>query len=437
MVRLEGFEPPTLGSVDRCSNPLSYSRAGRPSYPVPAGAVPYHTSVSDHTLRELLEQATPGIVELRHDLHAHPEIGFAEHRTTEVIRERLSALGLLVAPTTTATGAVATLAGTRPGRRVLLRADIDALPVSEVRDLPYRSTQPGVMHACGHDVHTAALLGVAEVLSRVEDRPGSYTFVFQPAEEALGGARALIDDGLLERHPSDVVLAGHVTSLVPVGFVAVRAGTAMSRAEAFRIVLEGEGGHGALAGPEGNVMIALGHVLSRLGEVVADLSYDTAPLACSAGLVRAGTANNVVPARAEVAGTLRTFTPEQTAQAHDRLDALLAEIGAATGVRVTREVTGMSPAVVNDPDVTPMAADAARAVVGDDHVLTMAPTTASDDISEFLERVPGCYLFVGGALADGSSGMHHSPDFAIEDAAAPIMAHVLAAGALVLAELRS
>ncbi len=385
-------------------------------------------------LSDLIAQATPSLTELRHDLHAHPEVGFAEHRTTEVIRERLSSLGLAVAPTTMATGAIASLAGTRPGRCVLLRADIDALPVAEVRDLPYRSTQPGVMHACGHDVHTAALLGAAEALSRLADRPGSFTFVFQPAEESLGGARTLIEDGLHDRHPCDAVVGAHVTSLVPVGIVAVRPGIAMSRADAFRIVLEGEGGHGALAGDTGNVMIAAGHVLTRLREVVADLSYETAPLACSAGIVRAGTAANVVPRRAEVAGTLRTFTPEQTVEARARLDALLAEIATSTGVRAHLEITGSSPAVVNDPDLTRLATAAARSVVGDDHVIEMAPTSASDDISEFLQRVPGCYLFVGGALADGTSGMHHSGDFAVEDAAVAIQAHVLAAAALAMAE---
>ncbi len=432
IVRLEGFEPPTLGSVDRCSDPLSYSRAGYLSYPVHVG--PYHTVMSARELRDLIAHAAPTLTELRHDLHAHPEVGFAEHRTTEVIREQLSALGLVAAPTTMATGAVASLAGTRPGRRVLVRADIDALPVTETRDLPFRSTQPGVMHACGHDVHTAALLGVAEVLSRLEDRPGSFTFVFQPAEEALGGARALIEDGLLERHPCDAVLGAHVTSLVPLGVVAVRPGIAMSRGEAFRIVLEGEGGHGALAGDAGNVLIAAGHVLTRLREVVAGLSYETTPLVCSAGVVRAGTSPNVVPRRAEVAGTLRTFTPEQTAAAHTGLNALLAEIAATNGVRTRLEITGSSPAVVNDPHLTSLAAAAARSVVGDNHVVEMAPTSASDDIGEFLERVPGCYLFVGGALGDGTSGMHHSDDFAIEDAAVAIQAHVLAAAALALAE---
>ena len=221
---------------------------------------------------------------------------------------------------------------------------------------------------------------------------------------------------------------------MPVGIVAVRPGIAMSRADAFRIVLEGEGGHGALAGDTGNVMIAAGHVLTRLREVVADLSYETAPLACSAGIVRAGTAANVVPRRAEVAGTLRTFTPEQTVEARARLDALLAEIATSTGVRAHLEITGSSPAVVNDPDLTRLATAAARSVVGDDHVIEMAPTSASDDISEFLQRVPGCYLFVGGALADGTSGMHHSGDFAVEDAAVAIQAHVLAAAALAMAE---
>ena len=384
-------------------------------------------------LAPLIERATPAMVAMRHDLHAHPELAFAEHRTTAVIRDRLLALGWTVAPSPTETGAIATLTGRRPGRRVLVRADIDALPVQEERDLPYRSTIDGVMHACGHDVHTAALLGVADVLAHVTDLPGSYTLLFQPAEEGLGGARAMIDNGVLTRHPADVVIGGHVTSLAPTGFVGSRAGTAMSEATAWRIELEGRGGHGAMAGAEGNVVLAVSHLASRLGDVVEGLALDGVNCACSAGIIQAGTANNVVPRTALLSGSLRTFTGDQLAEATARLGNLLDDVERAFAVRCALSVTGGTPAVVNDPAVFETVMASARRVLGDEHVLTMPPTPASDDISELLNRVPGCYIFVGGALADGTSGSHHGPDFAVEDASVPVMAHVLSESAIALA----
>ena len=373
------------------------------------------------------------MVELRHDLHAHPELSFAEHRTTAVIRDRLLELGWTVAPSPTETGAIATLTGRRPGRRVLVRADIDALPVQEERDLPYRSSVDGVMHACGHDVHTAALLGVADVLAHAEDLPGSYTLLFQPAEEDLGGARAMIDSGVLTRHPADALIGGHVTSLAPTGFVGARAGTAMSEATALRVDIMGRGGHGAMAGAEGNVVLAVSQLASRLGEVVEGLALDDVNCACSAGVIQAGTANNVVPRTALLRGSLRTFTAEQLADASARLGSLLDEVERTFAVRCSLSVTGGTPAVVNDPVVYESVMASARRVLGEQFVLTMPPTPASDDVSEFLNRVPGCYFFVGGALADGTSGSHHGPDFAIDDGAVAVMAHVLSASAIDLA----
>ncbi|HQU27307.1 MAG TPA: amidohydrolase, partial [Acidimicrobiales bacterium] len=263
-------------------------------------------------LDRLLDAAEPAMVEIRHDLHAHPELAFAEHRTTEVVSARLVELGWTLHPSPTATGAVATLDGARPGRRVMLRADIDGLPVEEAVDVPWRSVVPGVMHACGHDVHTAALLGVAEVLARAREHlAGSYTLVFQPAEEAIGGARAMIAGGLLEDHPVDALVGAHATSVVPLGFVATRPGILMSRGTLWRIRLEGPGGHGAMASTRGNVVLAACALAPRLGEVVEDLAYDGTGCACSAGVLAAGTKENVVPTSAHLAGTLRTFTEDQ------------------------------------------------------------------------------------------------------------------------------
>ncbi len=443
MVRLEGFEPPTLGSVDRCSNPLSYSRSvtGSLSYPRPVRTSPwlYHSSMTRvfaDDLTTLLDAANGTMVEIRHDLHAHPELAFQEFRTTQIIRDRLSSLGFEIRPCPTETGAVARLVGGRPGRRVMIRADIDGLPVTEERTLPYASHTEGVMHACGHDVHTASLLGVADILSkRREDLPGEFTLLFQPAEEVIGGATAMIEGGVLGENPVDYLVGAHVTSLAPVGVVATRPGVLMSDGQTLSIQISGRGGHGAMSTTEGNVVLAVSDIAPRLASIVEGLTFDGTTCACSAGVIAAGTANNVVPRHALLRGTLRTFTPEQKREALTRLRRLLHDVERTFVVSCELQLDVGTPAVINNADVTSVVVASAAGLVGADHVLPFPPVTPSDDVSEFLNRVPGCYLFVGGALADGSSGMHHSPDFAIDDDALRIQAGVLTASAVALAEL--
>jgi amidohydrolase len=317
----------------------------------------------------------------------------------------------------------------------MVRADIDALPVKEEVDLAYVSQIEGVMHACGHDVHTAALLGVADLLARRrDDLAGEFTLVFQPAEEAVGGAIAMIDGGVLDDNPVDFVIGAHVTSLTPLGLVATRAGVLMSEVRSLSVHLKGRGGHGAMATTEGNVVLAISSLAPRLGEVVRGLTYEGTNCACSAGVLIAGTANNVVPRHAVLRGTLRTFTPEQQERALARLAEILAEVETVFGVSCEVQFDGGTPAVVNDAIVVSSVIESAAKVVGAEHVITIPPVTPSDDVSEFLRRVPGCYLLIGGALADGSSGMHHGPDFSIDDEACRTVAGVLAASAVDLAQ---
>lgn len=387
-------------------------------------------------LPQLLTDCNDAMVDLRHDLHAHPELSFEEHRTTKVVRDRLVELGWELAPCPTPTGAVAVLRGTTPGKRIMIRADIDGLPVTEESSLPYTSRNPGIMHACGHDVHTAALLGVADVLARRrEELAGEYTLVFQPAEEGLGGARAMIEGGLLEAHPVDFVIGAHVTSLAPVGLVATRAGIMMSEATSLSVEVKGKGGHGAMASIDGNVVLAVSHLAPRLSEVVTGLSYEGTDCACSAGVIHAGTANNVVPRHALLRGTLRTFTSDQLREALTRLERILREVEEEYGVTCQLERGEGTPAVNNDPDVAKRVLTSARSLMGDHNVWELPPTSPSDDVSQFLNRVPGCYMFVGGAMPDGSSGMHHSPDFSVDDGALGAAAGVLSKSAVDLAQL--
>lgn len=358
-----------------------------------------------------------------------------ETRTTALVRDRLSALGLTETCRPTATGAVFDLEGGRPGSTVVLRADIDALPVHEAVDLPYRSSVDGHMHACGHDVHTAALLGVAGVMAdRAEALPGRYRFIFQPAEEGVCGAQQMIDGGALADLPEGTRLVGfHVGSILPVGMVGMRDGIAMAEVHAFRLVVEGPGAHGGMPAAGGNVVMAAAALVRALGSVVDGLSYESTPCVCSAGTVQAGTAPNVVPTRAVVTGTLRTFTDDQRSVAVSRLRDLCGTVAEAEQVTVDVSLPEHASAVVNAPGVTAVVESVAASVVGPRNVLRLPPVSPSDDVSEMLRVLGGCYFFVGGGLADGSSGMHHSPTFALDEESLRVGATVMAKAAMALA----
>jgi amidohydrolase len=393
-----------------------------------------HTFSDD--LPDLLDAVEDPMVELRHDLHAHPELAFKEHRTTQVVRDRLVSLGWELQSCPTETGAVATLHGAKPGKRIMVRGDIDGLPVVEENQLSYASVHDGVMHACGHDVHTAGLLGIADLLARRQaDLSGEFTLLFQPAEEALGGATAMIDGGVLRDNPVDFIIGAHVSSLAPLGFVGTKPGVMMSEAASLSVYITGRGGHGAMASVDGNVILAVSHLAPRLGEVIDGLAFEGTNCACSAGVISAGTAMNVVPRHASLHGTLRTFTTEQRVEALARLEGLLRELESMFTVSCSLQLTGLAPAVVNNAAVFEQVMLSAKKVVGESGFMTIPPFTPSDDVSEFMNQVPGCYMFIGGAKADGTSGMHHSPDFNVDDASCRILAGVLAQSAVDLAQL--
>ncbi len=382
-------------------------------------------------LRTLVDAEVDRMVDLRRDLHRHPELGFEETRTTVRIAEVASSLGLDPLPCPTSTGSVWSLDGGRPGATVILRADIDALPIEETADVAFASESRGRMHACGHDAHTAQLLGAAAALSRrAGDLPGRYVFLFQPAEEGIGGATAMIEGGVLDGLDASAVVGCHVASVIPTGLVGVRAGITMSDARALRVDVHGIGGHGAAYQDAANPLTAAARLALRLGDVVDGLELEGTHCACTAGVLRAGTAANVIPSHATLSGTLRTFTPAHTGTALARLDALLAELTDETGCTFELSVPGSTPAVTNDPGVTGLVRAAATEIVGAGAVVDLPPVSPSDDVAEFLDRIPGSYFFVGARRADGSSGMHHNPGFAIDEACMPIAATVLAASAV-------
>jgi amidohydrolase len=280
----------------------------------------------------------------------------------------------------------------------------------------------------------ASLLGVAHVLSEHrQELPGRYIFLFQPAEEALCGARRMVEGGALDEMTGARLVGFHVTSQIPTGVVALRDGIAMSEAHSLRITLSGPGGHGAIPSSTGDVIKATADLVTRLGSVAHGLTYEGANCVCSAGMLSAGTAVNVVPTTAVVSGTLRTFTEEQRREAVDRLHALCHAVGDAHGVQIGLEMPEHTPQVVNDGPVTALVEAVAQGLLGTDHVLRMPPSSPSDDVSEFLKHLPGCYFFVGGASPDGTSGIHHSPTFSVEDASLRVGADVVLRSAIALA----
>jgi amidohydrolase len=374
------------------------------------------------------------MVDRRRALHRRPELAFEEHATTAMIRDHMASLGIAEVLRTTETGGIFAFEGGKPGRSVVLRGDIDALPVQENDARAVHSDVEGVMHACGHDVHVASMLGAASLLSaRREDLPGRYIFLFQPAEEALCGAKRMLERGALTAMEGARLVGFHVTSQVPSGFLALRAGIAMSEANSLRITLSGPGGHGAQPSAQGDVIRATAALVSRLGDVAAGLRYEEADCVCTAGTIHAGTAVNVVPTTARVTGTLRTFTEAQHEEALVRLQDLCDDIGGEQGVHVELEMPEHTRAVVNDAEATAVVEAEASVVLGPDQVFRMPPVSPSDDVSEFLRHLPGCYFFVGGGAADGSSGMHHSPTFLVEDESLRVGAGVLVRSALALA----
>ena len=381
-----------------------------------------------------IEAVFDEMVDTRRAVHSRPELAFEERATTALIRDRMAALDIGELTRVCETGGIFALDGGRPGSTVVLRADIDALPIDEDPAHPFHSEVEGTMHACGHDVHVAALLGVAHALgAQREELPGRYIFLFQPGEEALCGAKTMLDGGALEAMTGARLVGFHVTSQIPTGMVALRDGIAMSEAHSLRITLSGPGGHGAIPSATGDVIKATADLVAQLGTVAEGLTYEGASCVCSAGMLSAGTAVNVVPTTATVAGTLRTFTRDQREEAGTRLRALCAAIAETHGVTAHLELPEHTPAVVNDTAVTDLVEAAAQALLGPAQVVRIPPAGPSDDVSEFLNHLPGCYFFVGGANPDGSSGMHHSPGFSVEDASLRVGAGVVLQSAVTLA----
>lgn len=366
-------------------------------------------------------------VALRRDLHMHPELGFHEIRTAGIVAKELDALGIEVRKGVGKTGVVGLLEGARPGPTVLLRFDMDALPIQEETGAEYSSKSPGVMHACGHDGHTAIGLTVARVLhAHREDLAGTLKLCFQPCEEGLGdegtgGNEAMIRDGVLESPRVERTLALHLWNERPLGWLGIGAGPVMAGAELFTMKITGRGGHGAAPHLTNDPIVAAAQIVGALQTITARNVPPLQAAVVSVTTIRSGTAFNVIPQQAELTGTIRTFEPAVRARVLERFGEIATGIGKAMGCDVDIESKRVTPAVINATSIAVQAQDVARRILPESELDTTGYTTmGAEDMAFMQEKIPGCYLFVGSSNAARHLDYgHHHPKFDFDEQALP------------------
>jgi len=368
------------------------------------------------------------LVAWRRDFHRHPELGYAEERTAGIVAAHLEGLGYRVQTGVGRTGVVGVLEGARSGPVVMVRFDMDALPITEETGAEYASTIPGRMHACGHDGHVAMGMALAELLTTYQDRmSGTVKLIFQPAEEGGNGAEAMIRDGALEDPRPDVFLAAHIWTDRPVGSVDITPGPVMAAAERWTCTVHGQGGHGALPHQTVDPIVAAAYMVTALQTVV---SRNVSPLetaVVTVGAIHGGDAFNVIPAQVEMTGTIRTYEPSAREVVLRRVREVLEGVASACGARAELEITPLTPAVINDYAVTSVVRRAAEAVLGPERVTSGERTMGSEDAAFFMRQVPGCYFFIGAANpARGLGAPHHNPRFDFDEEAMEIGLAILA-----------
>ncbi|HXO85149.1 MAG TPA: amidohydrolase [Gemmatimonadales bacterium] len=371
----------------------------------------------------LLPVDRSSLVATRRDIHQHPELGFEETRTASLVADRLRSLDYDVTPGVGKTGVVA-LKKNAAGRCVLLRADMDALPVEEANAVPYRSRNPGKMHACGHDGHVAIGLEVARRLSPLA-LAGSVKFAFQPAEEASNGAQAMIGDGVLDEPPVHAAFGIHLWNDLPVGTIGIMAGPVMASVDQFEIEILGRGGHAAAPHQTIDPVLIAAHVITAVQSLVSRRRDPMDEVVLSVTEVHAGRAFNVIPARADLRGTVRTFGGRFWDEAPRLVTETAQGIAGAFGAQAIVHYHRLSSPLVNDEQLSALMSDVAATVVGAGNVRSGVRTMGGEDMAFFLERVPGCFAFVGSAPKSGIPSPHHSPTFDIDEESLVVAAELL------------
>ncbi|WP_049622997.1 M20 aminoacylase family protein [Frateuria defendens] len=369
-----------------------------------------------------LDALLPALVDLRRDLHAHPELAYTEHRTAGIVARELRELGLEVHTGIGGTGVVATLRHGSGRGCIGLRADMDALPIVERSGLPHASTVAGVHHGCGHDGHTAMLLGAARHLARHPRFDGTVHFIFQPAEEGQGGAHAMIRDGLFERFPCDAVYALHNWPDLPLGHAQTRPGPIMAAADRFDITVHGRGGHAAMPQHTPDAILAASQLVTQLNTIVARAIDPVESAVLSVTQIEGGHAHNVLPGTAKVTGTVRSFNPAVQDRIEATLRAMAEGVARGSGTRVEVEYLRYYPATLNSADEARLAL-AAAADAGLHAAEAPHPAFTSEDFAFMLQAKPGAYLWLGQGRADpgpdGERALHH-PSYDFNDNALPL-----------------
>lgn len=373
------------------------------------------------------------VIAWRHDIHQHPELSNREFETAKKVAKHLQSLGIEVQTGVAKTGVVGILKGNRPGKVVALRADMDALPVTESNSLPYKSNvtttfngqRTGVMHACGHDTHVAILMGVAEYLSNHNDFAGTVKFIFQPAEEGApkgeeGGASLMVKEGVLNNPQVDAIFGLHINSATPVGSVRYKARGIMAAAQRFTIDIKGKQAHGSTPWASVDPIVIAAQIVNGLQTIVsrnAELTKEAAVI--SVGSIQSGIRFNIIPETAQMIGTVRTLDDKMKLQIRERMKAMVPQIAKAYGGEATIDIQETAALTYNDPELTQLAVQSLEKALGKDHVSEMKAVTGAEDFSAFQEKVPGFYFFLGG-LSPGKSPKdapsHHTPSFVVDDA---------------------
>jgi len=370
--------------------------------------------------------------DLRRDFHMHPEMGFEEVRTAGIVAKELTELGLEVATGVAKTGVVAMLEGSKPGPVVLLRFDMDALPIEEETGADYASQTPGVMHACGHDGHTAIGLGVARILKAHQDEiSGSVKLVFQPAEEGMGGADLMVEEGVLENPRPDYSLALHLWNGEPLGWMAISPGPVMAAAESFKIRITGKGGHAALPNHAIDPVLAAAHVISALQSVVARNVDPVETAVVSVANLHGGSSFNIIPPYVDIEGTIRTFKKDVREMVLQRFEEIVHGVSEAMGCQAKSSIDYFTPAVDNDPALTQRVQSVAAELFPQATLIDDFKTMGSEDMSVMMDDIPGCYFMLGSANDEkGLNAKHHHPKFDFDEAVLQKGVALMAASAM-------
>ena len=381
-------------------------------------------------IKSLAQAYKQEVIDLRRHLHSHPELSFQEFQTAAFVAEKLKAIGITEIESKATTGWSALIKGKNPEKKVVaLRADMDALPIIEANEVPYKSQNPGVMHACGHDAHTASLLGAAKILHEVRDQfEGTIKLIFQPGEEIIpGGASLMIKDKVLENPRPNYILGQHVMPMIPAGKVGFRSGLYMASADELYLTIKGKGGHGAMPETFIDSVLISAHLLVALQQIVSRVANPKIPSVLSFGRVEALGATNIIPNEVKIQGTFRTLDEAWRAKAHEKMRQIAEGIVEGMGGQLDFEIRKGYPFLKNNPELTARSVAAAQTYLGAENVLDLDIWMAAEDFAYFSQEIDGCFYRLGTRNeARGITSGVHTPTFDIEEEALEIGAGLMA-----------